>query len=173
MSEFQGCPGSQMMDFGQRKETFQGETVGKIESELRQWPVQLHLVSPMAPYYRGAIKSKSLIGGRRISMKLQSLKMAYGCLNCMTPAMRCAGNERFDYLIADWGFYNPLIIMGGHACNLRGSNLFPQGEIFSCRKDILRGFSLPKGSREKSVIRIKEKGNESLPAFNYKKYRFF
>ena len=27
---------------------------GKIESQLRQWPIQLHLVSPTAPYYQGA-----------------------------------------------------------------------------------------------------------------------
>jgi hypothetical protein len=26
----------------------------KVKSQLRQWPVQLHLVSPLAPYYQGA-----------------------------------------------------------------------------------------------------------------------
>lgn len=27
---------------------------GRVPSQLRQWPIQLHLVSPEAPYYRGA-----------------------------------------------------------------------------------------------------------------------
>ncbi len=54
MVEFQGCPGSQMMDFRQEKEKKQGEAAGKIGSELRQWPIQLHLVSPLASYYKGA-----------------------------------------------------------------------------------------------------------------------
>jgi hypothetical protein len=26
----------------------------KIASQLRQWPIQLHLISPLAPYYQGA-----------------------------------------------------------------------------------------------------------------------
>lgn len=43
------CPGSKVMDF-RNKET-QGDTSGKRPSELRQWPIQLHLVSPQAPYY--------------------------------------------------------------------------------------------------------------------------
>jgi len=32
----------------------QTEVAGKIQSQLRQWPIQLHLVSPAAPYYEGA-----------------------------------------------------------------------------------------------------------------------
>jgi hypothetical protein len=54
MPEFQGCPGSQTMDFSQRKEQDHEESVGKIESQLRQWPVQLHLISPNASYFKNA-----------------------------------------------------------------------------------------------------------------------
>jgi hypothetical protein len=54
MERFQGCPGSQMMDFSQKKNTEAIEAVGKVESQLRQWPIQLHLISPTAPYYKGA-----------------------------------------------------------------------------------------------------------------------
>jgi hypothetical protein len=50
----QGCPGSQMLDFKEKEESGTGEAVGKVESQLRQWPIQLHLVSPEAPYYQGA-----------------------------------------------------------------------------------------------------------------------
>ncbi|MBP2673290.1 MAG: iron-sulfur cluster-binding protein [Deltaproteobacteria bacterium] len=47
-----GCPGSRMMSFGEKEEA--GTAGGKVPSRLRQWPVQLHLVSPQAPYYQGA-----------------------------------------------------------------------------------------------------------------------
>lgn len=50
---FNGCPGSRAIDFG-RTERNPVETTGKIESELRQWPVQLHLISPSASYFTGA-----------------------------------------------------------------------------------------------------------------------
>ena len=44
-----GCPGSKMQDF--RKKETKGDDSGKRESQLSKWPIQLHLVSPMAPYY--------------------------------------------------------------------------------------------------------------------------
>jgi hypothetical protein len=54
MERFQGCPGSQMMHFTPKKDTEPTDAAGKIESQLRQWPIQLHLISPTAPYYQGA-----------------------------------------------------------------------------------------------------------------------
>ena len=54
MDVSQGCPGSQVLDFKAKEEGDTGEAAGKIESQLRQWPIQLHLVSPEAPYYQGA-----------------------------------------------------------------------------------------------------------------------
>jgi hypothetical protein len=47
-----GCPGS-MARVIEREETTYDETV-RVQSELRQWPVQLHLVPPTAPYFRNA-----------------------------------------------------------------------------------------------------------------------
>jgi hypothetical protein len=52
MSAFEGCPGAKMQDF--REKAVAGDESGKRASELRQWPIQLHLVSPMAPYYQKA-----------------------------------------------------------------------------------------------------------------------
>lgn len=54
MDQFDGCPGSRMMNFSRQPDIEAPERVGQIPSRLRQWPVQLHLVSPLAPYYQNA-----------------------------------------------------------------------------------------------------------------------
>lgn len=49
------CPGSRMRHFNTEvEEAAATEEEGKRASQLRQWPIQLHLVSPMAPYFQGA-----------------------------------------------------------------------------------------------------------------------
>ena len=53
MTEFAGCPGSRTMDF-RKNEVREEGSVAKVQSQLRQWPIHLHLVSPAAPYYQGA-----------------------------------------------------------------------------------------------------------------------
>ena len=50
---FEGCPGSRMVDF-REKDTSQESPTAKIKSQLQQWPIQLHLIAPTAPYYQGA-----------------------------------------------------------------------------------------------------------------------
>ncbi|MCL5966221.1 MAG: 4Fe-4S ferredoxin [Deltaproteobacteria bacterium] len=52
MSGFSGCPGSRTIEFN--KEATPDAAPGKVPSHLRQWPIQLHLVSPAAPYFQGA-----------------------------------------------------------------------------------------------------------------------
>jgi len=52
MTKFEGCPGAKMVEF--KDEETQEETMGKVKSQLRQWPIQMHLISPTAPYYQGA-----------------------------------------------------------------------------------------------------------------------
>lgn len=41
-----GCPGS-------RSASWAGKTAGQAPSALRQWPIQLHLISPMAAHFQG------------------------------------------------------------------------------------------------------------------------
>ncbi len=52
-----GCPGSAMRQFAAKpaaSETPSSRPAADTPSALRQWPVQLHLVSPLAPYFQGA-----------------------------------------------------------------------------------------------------------------------
>lgn len=49
-----GCPGSHTMTFEVCDDGEEQVFEGKLKSQLRQWPVQMHLISPTAPYYQGA-----------------------------------------------------------------------------------------------------------------------
>ncbi len=47
-----GCPGAKEMSFEIQEES--GNESGSRQSQLRQWPVQLHLVSPFANYFQNS-----------------------------------------------------------------------------------------------------------------------
>ncbi|MEE4176341.1 MAG: 4Fe-4S binding protein [Bacteroides sp.] len=50
-----GCPGSMAISFDLPAEPKANYTVAEDQpSELKQWPVQFHLLSPQAPYFRNA-----------------------------------------------------------------------------------------------------------------------
>ncbi len=48
-----GCPGANVRTI-EKKETANDTTTGRLASELRQWPTQLHLVPPSAPWLQNA-----------------------------------------------------------------------------------------------------------------------
>ena len=48
-----GCPGSRAMSFAPAPESSTSVPAGGQQSQLAQWPVQLHLVSTTAPYFQG------------------------------------------------------------------------------------------------------------------------
>ena len=62
-SFYQGCPGSMAREIstkggsasgGKRPPVSSQEGAkGSVQSELSQWPIQLHLISPQAPYFNG------------------------------------------------------------------------------------------------------------------------
>jgi hypothetical protein len=43
-----------MFDFRGDEDKKQGAEMVKVKSQLRQWPIQMHLIMPTAPYYQGA-----------------------------------------------------------------------------------------------------------------------
>ncbi|HBG62502.1 MAG: 4Fe-4S ferredoxin [Omnitrophica WOR_2 bacterium GWF2_38_59] len=50
-----GCPGTMMRDFRKEDSPAKAQSsTGAVQSELRQWPTQLHLVNPHAPYFADA-----------------------------------------------------------------------------------------------------------------------
>jgi ferredoxin len=48
-----GCQSAQTMVFDEPESQLETAS-GKVPSALRQWPVQMHLINPRAPYYQGA-----------------------------------------------------------------------------------------------------------------------
>jgi hypothetical protein len=42
------------MDFSKKPESTTGDQEGTRPSELTQWPIQMHLINPAAPYFAGA-----------------------------------------------------------------------------------------------------------------------
>jgi hypothetical protein len=48
------CPGSAMMDLRGPATAVEDAPTGPVPSQLRQWPIQMHLISPAAPYFQGA-----------------------------------------------------------------------------------------------------------------------
>lgn len=50
-SHFSGCPSSRVMQF---EEQPPAEPAAHVSTQLRQWPIQLHLVPPTAPYFKNA-----------------------------------------------------------------------------------------------------------------------
>lgn len=49
-----GCPGSQTVDRSREESVQTDSGTGERPSALRQWPVQLHLLNPQAPYFNNA-----------------------------------------------------------------------------------------------------------------------
>ncbi len=49
-----GCPGSMVRTVEKKPSDTNTQPIGRLESELRQWPTQLHLVPPTAPWLQNA-----------------------------------------------------------------------------------------------------------------------
>jgi ferredoxin len=49
-----GCPGSQPRSINPQNLVVGNVQTGSVQSELRQWPVQLHLINPVASYFQNS-----------------------------------------------------------------------------------------------------------------------
>ncbi|MFA5928246.1 MAG: 4Fe-4S dicluster domain-containing protein [Candidatus Margulisiibacteriota bacterium] len=49
-----GCPGSMARTIEKKAPVQGGATAQEVASELTQWPIQLHLISPYAPYFNNS-----------------------------------------------------------------------------------------------------------------------
>jgi len=49
-----GCPGLRIIDFSEEKQDTEKADEVSLKSELRQWPIQLQLLNPNAPYFKNA-----------------------------------------------------------------------------------------------------------------------
>lgn len=95
-----GCPGMAAMSFAGKKAEQEPEK--ETGSMLRQWPVQLHLVSPAAPYWKNADIliaascvpvafggfQKRLLKDRRIVIACPKLDRTEGYLEKLTEILR-------------------------------------------------------------------------------------
>jgi NAD-dependent dihydropyrimidine dehydrogenase PreA subunit len=77
-----GCPGSQSRSFAQTQVIAPPD--GEIPSALTQWPVQMHLINPMASYFQGsdmlvAADCVAFSLGNFHSKFLQGKKLAIAC----------------------------------------------------------------------------------------------
>lgn len=52
--DFCGCPGAQAMSFEPKTKEQDESAPVNVRSELRQWPVQMHLINPSESYFRNA-----------------------------------------------------------------------------------------------------------------------
>lgn len=68
-----GCPGSRTMAFAREDSAAQG-LAGRRPSALTHWPVQMHLLNPMAPHFQG---SDFLLAADCVAFSLGDFHMEY------------------------------------------------------------------------------------------------
>jgi ferredoxin len=103
------CPGSRMMDFSSAPQ----QELRESSSSLSQWPIQLHLVSPGAPYFKDAdvLLSADCVAyalGSFHSIFLKGRKLAIACPKLDTR--QDAYKDKITALI-DTGHISTLTVM--------------------------------------------------------------
>lgn len=148
-----GCPGMRMMNFSD--ETKQTPPAADVEtnvpSQLGQWPVQLKLVSPMAPYFAGAdlllvadcvpfamgdFHSK-LLKGKAIAIACPKLDDGVGYVQKLADIITTAKPKSLTVAHMEVPCCTGLVRMAEKAVQQAGSDLHIQDMTISLRGQVL------------------------------------
>ncbi|MGE5680929.1 MAG: ATP-binding protein [Bacillota bacterium] len=146
-----GCPGSREVVIEPLEEMEEDDNTTR-ESQLRQWPVQLHLVNPAAPYYRGSDVllaadctafaagdfHKDYLKGKSLAIacpKLDSGKEIY--VNKLVSMIEDAGIKSLTVLIMEVPCCRGLLQLAQHAINLSGKDIPLKVMVLSIRGEVV------------------------------------
>ncbi len=106
-----GCPGSRQMEIKPTKNTTSGDI--EMNSELTQWPVQLHLVNPTAPFFK---KKDLLLAADCVAFAVGNFHNEYLKGKALAIACPKLDNSQEDYItklvnIIDTAETNTLTVM--------------------------------------------------------------
>ncbi|MDP4173564.1 MAG: 4Fe-4S binding protein [Bacteroidota bacterium] len=154
-----GCPGSREMAFekqgldeAKKGDNEKKEADIKRESELRQWPIQLHLINPTAQYYRNSDVllaadctafaagdfHKDFLKGKSVAIacpKLDSGKDIY--LDKLVAMIKDAAIKSFTVLIMQVPCCRGLLQLAQQAINLSGKEIPLKVIVLGLEGDVL------------------------------------
>ena len=146
-----GCPGSAMMEFPEEGRAEEGSTgednqpASAAPSELRQWPIQLHLVSPYAPYFEGCDLliaadctafshgnfHRRFLRGKRLIIACPKLDDTHNYVEKLAEIIRHNKPRRISVVIMSVPCCSALYQMVEQAVRLSGESLIPEKFVLS------------------------------------------
>ncbi|MDI6698630.1 MAG: 4Fe-4S binding protein [Candidatus Saccharicenans sp.] len=146
-----GCPGSAMMVFPEERGAEDGSSsidnqpASALPSELRQWPIQLHLVSPYAPYFEGCDLlvaadctafshgnfHRSFLKGKRLIIACPKLDDTNNYVEKLAEIIRYNKPRRVTTVIMSVPCCSGLYRMVEQAIRLSGESLIPEKFVVS------------------------------------------
>ncbi|MCX8161270.1 MAG: 4Fe-4S dicluster domain-containing protein [Candidatus Saccharicenans sp.] len=147
------CPGSTMVEIPEERESgLEEEPQTAARSELRQWPIQLHLVSPYAPYFEGcdlliaadctafSLGSfhQTLLKGKKLIIACPKLDETENYVEKLAEIIRHNKPSRLTVAIMSVPCCSSLYRMVEQAVKLSGVDLIPERFIVSLDGKISR-----------------------------------
>lgn len=146
-----GCPGSHEMSFDAPPEETEEE--GKRKSQLTQWPIQMHLVSPTAPHFRNSDLllaadccafsygdfHKDFMKGKSLAIacpKLDSNKQVY--LEKLITMITEANLKSITVMIMQVPCCSGLLQMAQQAVDQSGRNIPIEAVVIGVNGDVLK-----------------------------------
>ena len=146
-----GCPGMKMMNFDKPADTSRRH--GDVSSQLTQWPVQLKLVSPNAPYFADADIMlvadcvafamgdfhKTLLAGKAIAVACPKLDDKEGYVEKLAEILTTAKPKSLTVVHMEVPCCSGLGMMAHAAVELANSDLEIKDITISLRGEVLEG----------------------------------